>query len=153
METKIIGIRENPEYLEKGVDYFSTKWNIDRRIYADCISNSISTENPLPRWYLMLKESKIIGSYGIITNDFISRQDLYPWLCALYVEETERKKGLGAMLLEHGRKQAATLGYKKLYLSTDHIGYYEKYLWKYIGIGYHPWGSKSRIYECELIFQ
>lgn len=151
MNINIKSIRENPEYLERGIDYFYAKWKIDKRIYADCISNSITTNSPLPRWYLMLKEDEIIGSYGLITNDFISRQDLFPWLCALFVEETERNKGLGGKLLEHGRKQAGALGYKKLYLSTDHIGYYEKYSWKHIATGFHPWGAESRIYESETI--
>lgn len=147
MDIKIIGIRDNPGYLERGIDYFATKWGIDRRIYTDCISNSITTNSPLPRWYLMLRGDKIIGSYGIITNDFISRQDLFPWLCALYIEENERGKQLGAKLLEDGRIVAAKLGYKKLYLSTDHDGYYEKYGWKHIANGFHPWGAESKIYE------
>lgn len=147
MHMKIISIRDNPQYLNSGIDYFTAKWGIDRRIYADCIGNSLYTENPLPRWYLMLKEDEIIGSYGLITNDFISRQDLYPWLCALYIEERERGKKLGSMLLEHGRIEAAKMGFEKLYLCTDHNGYYEKYGWNYIGNGFHPWGSESRIYE------
>ena len=57
------------------------------------------------------------------------------------------------MLLEHGRKQAALLGFKKLYLATDHIGYYEKSQWNYIANGYHPWGEESRIYEIETDFK
>lgn len=147
----IIGIRENPEYLERGVDYFTTKWGIDRRIYSDCISNSISTDSPLPRWYLLTQKEKIIGCYGLITNDFISRQDLYPWFCALFVEETERGNELGKELLSHGRHEAARLGYKKVYLATDHIGYYEKYSWNYIATGFHPWGAESRVYESNTI--
>lgn len=153
MEYKIISVRENPEYLERAVDYFSTKWGIERIIYQDCISNSITTKSSLPRWYLMLNnDDEIIGSYGLITNDFISRQDLWPWLCALYVDENYRGKALGGKLLEHGRREAFKLGFEKLYLATDHIGYYEKYGWEYIGTGYHPWGDESRIYEiaaCE----
>lgn len=151
MGIRIIGIRENTEYLDKAIDYFSVKWGIDRRIYEDCISNSIKTQSPLPRWYLMLNDNEIIGSYGLITNDFISRQDLYPWLCALYVEEKYRGKKLGSMLLEHGRHEAAKLGFKKIYLCTDHIGYYEKYNWEFIGKGFHPWGDESRIYENDTI--
>lgn len=151
MDIQIRGIRENPEYLERGIDYFALNWSIDRRIYKDCISNSITTNSPLPRWYLMLKGDEIIGSYGLITNDFISRQDLFPWFCALYIEENERGKQLGAKLLEHGRIEAANLGYEKLYLCTSHNGYYEKYSWKHIADGFHPWGSESKIYENETI--
>lgn len=138
MGFKIIGVRENSEYLTKAIDYFTEKWGIDRRIYEDCISNSITTQSPLPRWFLMLNNDEIIGSYGLITNDFISRQDLYPWFCALYIEEKYRGKELGGRLLEHGRIEAAKLGYKKVYLATDHNGYYERYGWVHIGNGIHP---------------
>ena len=146
-ENNIISIRENPEFLERGVDYLASKWGIPRDIYHDCIRNSLTTESPLPRWYLLLKNNAIIGSYGLITNDFISRQDLLPWLCALYIEEEHRGKQLGSMLLQHGVHEASKLGFKKLYLVTDHIGYYEKYGWVYIGVGYSVNGEATRIYE------
>ncbi|MDW7657101.1 MAG: GNAT family N-acetyltransferase [Bacillota bacterium] len=148
---RIVSIREHPEYLEAGIDYFTAKWQIDRRIYADCISHSLTTSQPLPRWYLMMQHDQIIGCYGLITNDFISRQDLYPWLCALYVEKEFRGRQLGSSLLAHGRIEAARLGFAKLYLATDHVGYYEKYGWCFIGTGYHPWGESSRIYEQPTI--
>lgn len=38
----------------------------------------------------------------------------------------------------------------KLYLSTDHAGLYEKWGFRYLGQGYHPWGAESRIYERTL---
>ncbi|MCX7921454.1 MAG: bifunctional GNAT family N-acetyltransferase/class I SAM-dependent methyltransferase [Clostridia bacterium] len=151
MDFKIIGIRENKEYLERAIDYFTAKWGIDRRIYADCISNCITTSSPLPRWYLMLKDEEIIGGYGLISNDFISRQDLFPWLCALYVEENYRSRQLGSKLMEHGRIEAGKLGYQKIYLSTDYNSYYEKYGWKHIANGFHPWGAESKIYVNNTI--
>lgn len=111
----IVSVREHPEYLEHAVDYFSGKWGISRNIYHNCIVNSLATESPLPRWYLMIREDKIIGSYGLIVNDFISRQDIWPWLCAVYIEENERGKALGSRLLQHGRKEAARLGFPMVY--------------------------------------
>lgn len=151
MGIQIIGIRNNPEYLERGIDYFASKWGIDRRIYADCIAHSITTNNPLPRWYLMLKDDEIIGCYGLITNDFISRQDLYPWLCALFIEKDLRGQQLGAKLLEHGRIETGKLGFLKLCLCTNHDGYYEKYGWEHIANGFHPWGEESKIYEISSL--
>ena len=146
---KIFAIRDYPEFLDRAVAYFSSKFSVSRDIYNDCISNSLTTESPLPRWYLMMKENKIIGCYGLITNDFQSRQDLWPWLCSLYVEESERGKRLGSTLLEHCRVEAGKLCYSKVYLATDHVGYYEKYGWHYIGNGYHSNGEESRIYEAK----
>ena len=147
----IISIREYPEYLEQAVDYFSNKWNVDRNIYQDCIANSLTTESPLPRWYLMISGDKIIGSYGLVVNDFISRQDLWPWLCAVYIEEKERGKSLGSRLLKHGRREVAKLGFPILYLCTNHIGFYEKYGWQYIGQGYSVSGKEIRMYKAESI--
>jgi len=148
---KIFAIRDYPEYLDRAVDYFSSKFSVSRHIYHDCISNSLTTESPLPRWYLMIKNEDIIGCYGLITNDFISRQDLWPWLCALYVEECQRGNQLGSLLLKHGIDEAEKLGFRKLYLSTDHVGYYEKYGWKYIGNGYSSGGEETRIYEAKVL--
>jgi len=148
---EIISVREHPQRLDAAVGYFASKWGISRNIYQDCIENSLTTESPLPRWYLMLKDGSIIGSYGLIVNDFISRQDLWPWLAALFVEENERGKGLGAVLLEHGRAESAKLGFPMLYLSTGHVGYYEKYGWRFIGHGYDVVGEAARIYEAETI--
>lgn len=147
-DVRILSIRDNPEYLDRAADYFSAKWSAPRVVYQDSISNSMHTETPLPRWYLLISNAgEIIGSYGLITNDFTSRQDLWPWICALYVEASYRGNDYGAKMLAHGRLEAKRLGFEKLYLCTEHIGYYEKYGWAYIGVSYSPDGQPSRLYE------
>jgi len=148
-EITILSVRDNPEYLDRAADYFSSKWGIPREIYHDCIRNSLTTESPLPRWYLMLKGDEVVGSYGLITNDFNSRQDLWPWLAALYINESERGKALGALLLAHGVKEAAKLGFKNVYLITDHVNYYEKYGWQHIDNCYGADGEQSRVYTMK----
>ena len=92
----------------------------------------------------------VIGCAGLITNDFISRMDLYPWICALYVEEKYRGNAYGSLLLEQAKRDSKAAGLQKVYLCTDHIGYYENYGFTYIGTGYHPWGDSSRIYASEV---
>ena len=151
MQHKILNIRNNPEYLEIAADYFSSKWKIDRQIYFDSISDSISTKEPLPRWYLMQDAEKIIGSFGLIENDFMVRKDLLPWLCALYIEEDMRGKALGSALLEHGRKEAKALSFPHLYLCTDHVGYYEKYGWTFFGEEESEFGGKTRVYVIDTL--
>jgi GNAT superfamily N-acetyltransferase len=150
-DINIICIAEKPEFMEDAIEYIESRWPLDNRIYRDCIENSIGTECGLPRWYIMLENDRIIGSYGLIINDFISRQDLWPWFAALYIEKSERGRGLGSILLEHGRCEAGKLGYNRLYLCTEHEGYYEKYGWERIGEGFHPWDESSSIYECKTL--
>jgi N-acetylglutamate synthase-like GNAT family acetyltransferase len=119
-------------------------------VYEDCISSCIDADSPLPQWYLLENQGEIVGCAGLVTNDFISRMDLYPWVCALYIEEKHRGKSYGSILLNKAKNDAKKFGYKNVYLCTDHVGYYEKYGFEYIGKGYHPWGDSSRIYKAEV---
>lgn len=148
---KIISIRENPSYKDIAIAYFQKAWNhVLPVIYEDAIGHSINAKNSLPQWYLLENESEIIGCAGLITNDFISRGDLYPWLCALFIEEKSRGNGYAALLMEKAKSDTKEAGYETMYLCTEHIGYYEKYGFEYIGQGYHPWGEASRVYQIEL---
>ena len=119
-------------------------------VYDNCLRHCAEAEGLLPQWYLLIEGDKIIGCAGLITNDFISRMDLWPWLCALYIEPESRGYGYGSLLLEQGKRDARKAGFARLYLCTDHVGYYEKYGFTYLAQGYHPWGEESRIYEAKL---
>jgi len=147
----IISIREHPEYVNRAIEYFQSVWkSILPEIYQDCISNCIGAKKPLPQWYLLMENDSIIGCTGLITNDFISRMDLYPWVCAVFIDQNYRGNNYASLLLEKAKKDTIEAGFDALYLATDHIGYYEKFGYKYIGIGYHPWDEESRIYELSL---
>ena len=149
---KIISVKDYPSYKEVAIEYIQSKWaNEDSlKVYENCITHSITTENKLPIWYLMLESDEVIGCAGLISNDFISRMDLWPWICAMYVEEKHRGKSLGKELLLRVKKDARKLGFNKVFLYTDLIGYYEKYGFTYLDEGYHPWGKSSSIYESYI---
>lgn len=148
---RIISVRENPEYTEKAIQYLQNSWSeVAPVIYQDCISNCIGAEQPLPQWYLLEKNNIVIGCAGLITNDFISRMDLYPWICALFIDEQYRGNNYASLLIDIAKRDAKSFGFKHLNLCTDHIGYYEKLGFQYIGQGYHPWEEESRIYQIAL---
>ena len=149
---KIVSVRENPEYTDIAIHYFQSKWANDNSmmVYEDCIKHCVNAEAPLPQWYLLYHEETIVGCAGLITNDFISRMDLYPWVCALYIEEAHRGNHYGSLLLKRAVKDTKAAGFSHVYLCTDHIGFYERYGFEYIGMGYHPWGDHSRIYRRDV---
>ncbi|WP_353051569.1 GNAT family N-acetyltransferase [Peribacillus frigoritolerans] len=64
------------------------------KVYEDCITHSITTDSPFPIWNLMEDSGEIIGCAGLISNDFISRMDLWPWICALYIDNSYRGRSL-----------------------------------------------------------
>jgi len=152
---QIINVREHVEYQDKAIQYIQSKWANENtlKLYEDCITHSLKTNNSLPIWYLLENRGEIIGCAGLISNDFISRMDLWPWVCALYIEEDYRGMSLGEKFLLKIKEDTKNAVFDKLYLCTNHIGYYEKYDFSYIGDGYHPWGSISRIYEASLTKQ
>ncbi len=149
---KVISVRENSDYINQAIEYFQKIWASPNsmKVYEDSIKNCIDATNPLPQWYLLMDDDKIVGCAGLITNDFISRMDLYPWVCAIYIEEDHRGNHYGSLLIEQAKIDAKEGGFTNLYLCTDHVGYYEKYGFEHIGTGYHPWGDSSRIYSIEL---
>jgi N-acetylglutamate synthase-like GNAT family acetyltransferase len=148
---KVISVRENPEYKDRAIKYLLEIWEeMPPVIYEDCVSHCINAKSDLPQWYLLENDGKIIGCAGLVPNDFISRMDLYPWVCALFVDERYRGNSYGSLLLEKAKADTRKAGFQHMYLCTDHIGYYERYGFKYIGQGYHPWEEESRIYGVEV---
>lgn len=150
---KVIAVRKEPAYRDVAIDYFQRQWASPETmmLYQDSITRCIDAINPLPQWYLLLDGENVVGCAGLITNDFISRMELYPWLCALYVDEHYRGQGCGALLVNHVAKTAGELGFPRLHLCTDHVGYYEKLGFSFDGLGYHPWGESSRVYSLDLV--
>ena len=147
----IISVREQPQYTQQVIAYLQQCWSeVSPILYSDCVTHCIDAQNPLPQWYILEKDGKLIGCAGLITNDFISRMDLYPWLCALFIDENHRGNNYGLMLIEKAKEDALKFGFTNMYLSTEHIGYCEKYGVSYIGDCYHPWDDQSRIYKIDL---
>ncbi|WP_148873973.1 GNAT family N-acetyltransferase [Serratia marcescens] len=148
----MISVRQAPELAPRAIAYFQRHWATAETLmmYEDAINRSIGAANPLPQWYLLMEHDQILGCAGLITNDFISRGELYPWLCALYVEETQRGRGYGAKMIAHVAAETRRLGFTQLHLCTDLEGYYERSGFVYNGPGYHPWGEASRVYSRAL---
>ena len=94
------------------------------------IENHSIDKGNLPQTFVAVAEGKPVGTVGMWRCDMVSRQDLYPWLSALYVLPEYRNRGIGRQLQEHLVAYARESGYKNIYLYTDIENYYELYLLK-----------------------
>lgn len=145
---EIYELKEKNEYFDDAVKFFWNHWGTQNnfKFYQDCMLHSCSTENDLPRFYIALQDKSIIGTYALLRNDLISRQDLFPWLACLYVVPELRRNRIGAKLLEHAVRETSKIGLNNLYLSTDLEDYYEKSGWTHLTNGYIFNGEETKIY-------
>ena len=74
----------------------------------------------------------MIAGVGVIENDFHERKDLTPNVCALYVEEKYRCRGIAGKLLKLVRDDMENKGISPLYLITEHTSFYERYGWEFL---------------------
>lgn len=126
-------LRTSPSLLDKASRWFSDKWGIPAEAYRESITDCINRKTNIPQWYIVLsEEGEIIAGAGVIENDFHDRKDLMPNLCALFVEESYRNRGIAKSILDFVRNDLKKMGILKLYLVTDHTALYEKCGWKFL---------------------
>lgn len=128
---KIIALRDTPARLAEAARWFHEKWGIPEEAYLESMHDCLRGEGPVPQWYWAEEDGKIVGGLGVIENDFHDRPDLAPNVCAVYVEEACRCRGIAGALLENVRADMAAMGVTTLYLLTDHTGFYERYGWEF----------------------
>ncbi|HQK72241.1 MAG TPA: GNAT family N-acetyltransferase, partial [Clostridiales bacterium] len=57
---------------------------------------------------------------------------LTPNVCAVYVEEAYRRRGLAGQMLNFACADMKAKGIATLYLLTNHTTFYEKYGWEFL---------------------
>ncbi len=145
----LIRVDEHPELAEAAAKWYSEKWDIPVDAYRESISQSLAGRGVFPRWYLVLdRGGGIAAGAGLIDNDFHDRPDLSPNVCAVYTEPPHRRRGLARALLGRIRADAAERGVERLYLVTDHTGFYERCGWRYLCDVRDDCGTTSRMYTA-----
>src|SRR5574344_2598161 len=99
------------------------------------IANKILRINNEDRVILILgliDNDKLLGFISLFKYDGDERMDLSPWYATMYVKQEYRGNGYSRLLNNYLLNEAKKLGYKKMYLKTDLINYYEKFGAKYM---------------------
>lgn len=129
---ELLKLREHKEFSERAAAWFHEKWGVPQEAYAESIEECQKNEGSVPQWYLAVEGKEIIGGLGVIENDFHNRPELTPNVCAVYVEEKHRCKGIAGKLLSLVCEDMKNLGIRTLYLLTDHTSFYERYGWEFL---------------------
>lgn len=131
-EYKIIRLLDNPDRKEDFAGWFHEKWGIPLAAYLESMEECINNQKAVPQWYTVMVQGKIIAGLGVIENDFHDRKDLTPNVCAVYVEEEYRCRGIAGKMLDFVCEDMKGKGIDTLYLVTDHTSFYERYGWEFL---------------------
>ncbi len=129
---RIIKIQEHPELKNYAAIWFHEKWNIPLEAYLESIDECMKNKTPVPQWYIVIIGDKIVGGLGVIENDFHNRKDLTPNVCAVYVEDDYRCKGIAGKMLNYVCDDMREKNIDTLYLVTDHTSFYERHGWEFL---------------------
>ena len=137
--------------VKKYATWFSAKWGIPLEAYIESMNESLLKKSAVPSWFLAFEKDVVVGGIGIIANDFHERFDLTPNICALYVEESYRNKGIAGKLLKAACDECLKFGIDIAYLITDHASFYERYGWKFFTMAKNSYeDSHGRLYIKKL---
>ncbi len=118
-------------------------------VFASIVQHS-QTAEALPLTFIAVEGEQLLGTIGLWRCDLISRQDLFPWLAALYVAPAARGQGLAGKLQRHVIDYARRAGFRELYLYSACRDFYERFGWRYIGEGLDYPATAVHLYRYDL---
>ncbi len=95
-------------YEASGLSFEDVKTAVAERTNTDIIPIAV----------VALDDGRIVGTGCLKTHDMDTRIELTPWLAGMYVERTQRRKGIGSMIVSCLEDIAKNLGIQRLYLYT-----------------------------------
>lgn len=132
---KIHNIKEKTEYLKEVVLLTYLEWGskieskekLDDKVNKKIEKIVNNFDNPYYCNLILLDGNILVGFISLFEKDGEERQDLKPWYATMYVKKEYRGNGYSKILNEAILKEAKKRGFKKIYLKTDLINYYEKF--------------------------
>ena len=96
---------------------------------------------------LLLTEGDELVSYCTFAEkDDIQPTDLTPWVGFVYTFPEHRGHRYAGLLFDEVERLAKEQQVTEVYLSTNHMGLYEKYGWEFFGMMDDMDGEPSRVY-------
>lgn len=100
--------------------------------YIDYKMKKINDEDNIISVLGLINDRELIGFILLFKYDGEEKRDLTPWYATMYVKDRYRGRGYSKILNEAIQDTARSLGYKKIYLKSNLVNYYEKLGAKYM---------------------
>ena len=132
---EVISIKNNDLYLKEYIELCNKEWGkprTDLNKYIEDKLTSIRQGNEVIEVLGLINNNEMIGFISLFSEDNNERNDLSPWYATMYIKEKYRGKNYSKILNDSLIKRAKELGYKRMYLKSNLINYYEKFNAKYM---------------------
>ena len=155
---KIIRLENNnDDIINKICEWNYNWWEIKNNNSLEEVrcyfKHSLCKDNRLPQTFIALIKDEPVGMYQIsMSDDLVSRPDIYQWLVNVYVDEKRRGNGICRKLMNTVKENAKSISLNELYLYTKHVGLYEKFGWKFIEKvnTFKDDSSMERLYKLDI---
>ena len=127
---EIIEILNEEKYLKEYIKLCYLEWSsksMTLEKYIEYKFKNINTDDNVISVLGLINDKKLIVFISLFKTDGDERKDLSPWYATMYVKKEYRKKGYSKLLNDALLKKAKSLGYKKVYLKSNLVNYYEKF--------------------------
>lgn len=95
--------------------------------------------------YLLMDGEDLVSFATFTGQDAVRDESLTPWIGFVYTVLEYRGHRYAGQILAHAETVAASRGYSKIYIATDHVGLYEKFGYEYLENRIDCWGSDQRV--------
>ncbi len=95
--------------------------------------------------FLLMDGENLVSFCTLTGQDAIRDESMTPWIGFVFTSPEYRGLRHAGALLAHAEAAAAAMGYRRVYLETDHVGLYEKYGYTYLKNRTDCWGCDARI--------
>ncbi len=102
------------------------------------------------RVLLLTEEDKLISFCTYAEKDDIQPTDLSPWMGFVYTFPEYRGNRYVGILMDEVERLASIDGVSAVYISTNHIGLYEKYSCEFIMETQDMNGESTRVYAKQI---
>ena len=136
---------ENKSYwLEK---IGESDWRSGKYLYDLLKSNQLSIKVGLnPQVLMLIDTNELLAFCTLSQKKYDIASSLTPWLGCVYTFPKYRGRRYSEKLIKHAEKLVCETGLDGIYVSTKHIGLYEKYGFSYYGIIADWRNEEQRIY-------
>lgn len=125
---EIINISNNKKYLKEYAKLCYYEWSSKEKSLKSYINSKLNNTNSnIISVLALIDNHTLIGFISLFKEDDDTLTNLTQWYATMYVKKEYRNKGYSKLLNDALLKEAKSLGYKKVYLKSTLVNYYEKF--------------------------